>query len=204
MVQGEAHQVFDLGRRLRELREERDISMRALARMSGLSANALSMIERNLTSPSVSTLTKLAHALEVPITALFHTVPIKKRVVYYPIGEQSKIEIKAGMLTMLGGNMYIGKINPFLLHAEKGAHSGQNGLFYNGDQFIICLSGKLEYTVNGIVYTLSAGDVLLFDASLGHHWRNPVDEAATALIVLGNYSEDEGPGEYQRASMENN
>ena len=44
---------------LRELREARGISMRALATKSGLSANALSMIERGKTSPSVSTLYKL-------------------------------------------------------------------------------------------------------------------------------------------------
>ena len=41
----------DVGGRLRELRQERDMSMRALARASGLSANALSMIERGRTSP---------------------------------------------------------------------------------------------------------------------------------------------------------
>ena len=46
----------DVGQRLKALREERGISMRTLARNSGLSANALSMIERGLTSPSISTL----------------------------------------------------------------------------------------------------------------------------------------------------
>ena len=44
----------NVGQRLRNLREERDISMRELARRSSLSANALSMIERGLTSPSVA------------------------------------------------------------------------------------------------------------------------------------------------------
>ena len=43
----------DVGVRLRELRQDRGMSMRALARKSGLSANALSMIERGRTSPSV-------------------------------------------------------------------------------------------------------------------------------------------------------
>lgn len=56
---------------LRELREARGISMRTLATKSGLSANALSMIERGKTSPSVSTLYKLADALGVSITAFF-------------------------------------------------------------------------------------------------------------------------------------
>ena len=57
--------------RLRELREERDLSIRALGRLSGLSANALSVIERGLSSPSVSTLYKIATALDVRIQDLF-------------------------------------------------------------------------------------------------------------------------------------
>ena len=57
-------QTMDVGGRLRELRQERDLSMRSLARLSGLSTNALSMIERGRTSPSVSTLYKLSEALE--------------------------------------------------------------------------------------------------------------------------------------------
>ena len=63
--------TIDVGNRLRQLRLERGKSMRALARTSGLSTNALSMIERSKTSPSVSTLYKIAEALEVPITAFF-------------------------------------------------------------------------------------------------------------------------------------
>jgi transcriptional regulator with XRE-family HTH domain len=62
---------LDVGARLRELRDERNISMRSLATKSGLSANALSMIERGKTSPSVSTLYKLADALGVPVTSFF-------------------------------------------------------------------------------------------------------------------------------------
>lgn len=41
----------DVGLRLNQLRESRRISMRALAQMSGLSANALSMIESGKTLP---------------------------------------------------------------------------------------------------------------------------------------------------------
>src|SRR5512145_1395989 len=79
---GRDAESVDVGQRLRILRDERDISMRALARRSGLSANALSMIERGLTSPSVSTLNKLANALEVPITAFFRQEPLREQIVY--------------------------------------------------------------------------------------------------------------------------
>ena len=43
----------DVGARLKTLRRDRKVSMRTLAKQSSLSANALSMIERGLTSPSV-------------------------------------------------------------------------------------------------------------------------------------------------------
>jgi len=63
----------DVGNKLRQMREARGLSIRALARQSGLSANALSMIERGRSSPSVSTLYKVAAALDVPITDLFRS-----------------------------------------------------------------------------------------------------------------------------------
>jgi len=74
--------VMDVGSRLRVLRQERGKSMRALARRSGLSTNALSMIERGRTSPSVSTLYKLSEALEVPITAFFRIEPPRQSIVF--------------------------------------------------------------------------------------------------------------------------
>ena len=80
LFQHEAVSV-NIGDRLRELREARNISMRALATKSGLSANALSMIERGRASPSVSTLYKLADALGVSITSFFGTDTQRQNVV---------------------------------------------------------------------------------------------------------------------------
>src|SRR5574339_1124703 len=79
----------DVGTRLRELREAHNVSMRGLATASGLSANALSMIERGKTSPSVSTLYKLADALGVPITAFFGVKGEKKQVVFLMADERT-------------------------------------------------------------------------------------------------------------------
>ena len=74
--------------RLRKLREERELSIRALGRLSGLSANALSVIERGLSSPSVSTLYKIATALEIPVTAFFEDTPPKRDVVLIKSSER--------------------------------------------------------------------------------------------------------------------
>src|SRR6266545_2872968 len=87
----------DIGGRLRELREARNISMRTLATKSGLSANALSMIERGKTSPSVSTLYKLADALGVSITAFFGTESEKSQIVFIKADERTRVSFTRGV-----------------------------------------------------------------------------------------------------------
>ena len=89
--------------RLKELRVARNISMRTLATKSGLSANALSMIERGKTSPSVSTLYKLADALGISITAFFGTETDKQQVVFLKSDQRTRISFTRGVFEGLGG-----------------------------------------------------------------------------------------------------
>src|SRR5512143_3738967 len=72
----------NVGQRLRELRNERELSIRALAERSGLNVNTFSLIENGKTSPSVSTLQQIAAALEVPITAFFESAAPKNSVAH--------------------------------------------------------------------------------------------------------------------------
>ena len=46
---------FNVGERVKQLRQEKKMSVRELARRSGVSATQISEIERNLTSPTVPT-----------------------------------------------------------------------------------------------------------------------------------------------------
>jgi len=59
-----------IGRKIRELREAKELSMNQLARKAGLSAAHLSEVERGLTAASLRTLEKLADVLEVPVAVL--------------------------------------------------------------------------------------------------------------------------------------
>src|SRR5512133_2416795 len=105
----------NVGERLRELRESRNISMRALAAQSGLSANALSMIERGRASPSVSTLYKLAEALGISITGLFGSENEKKQIIFLKANERPHVSFTRGVFEGLGGEQFVGRIEPFLL-----------------------------------------------------------------------------------------
>src|SRR5512132_253670 len=103
----------DVGGRLRELRESRGISMRTLATRSGLSANALSMIERGRTSPSVSTLYKLADALGVPVTEFFAPGKEKSNVLLIKADARTRVPFAHGVWEGLGGEKFTGRVEPF-------------------------------------------------------------------------------------------
>lgn len=191
---------IDVGSRLRQLRQERGKSMRALARDSGLSTNALSMIERARTSPSVSTLYKIADALEVPITAFFRTEPPRQEIVYRKSNERNRVAIIKGVWEGLGGESFVGHVEPFILTLEKGASSGPYGMLHTGHEFVMCLTGSIEYMVEEQFFTLEPGDSLIFAAQLRHKWKNPGDTTAKAIIVLAGFEQGERPSEFHLSS----
>ena len=181
----------NIGERLRELREARNISMRALATRSGLSANALSMIERGRASPSVSTLYKLADALGISITSFFGSDMEKKQVVFLKAEERTRVSFTRGIFEALGGEQFAGRVEPFMLTLENNANSGPRTMAHTGHEFVFCLRGQLEYQVERQVYQLAAGDSLLFAAHLKHRWKNAGGNVATALIIISGFEEGE-------------
>ncbi|HBX67840.1 MAG TPA: cupin [Chloroflexi bacterium] len=190
----------DVGLRLRELRQERGMSMRALARESGLSANALSMIERGRTSPSVSTLYKLADAMGVPITAFFRQEPPRQDIVFRKAHERTRVPFMRGVWEGLGGEAFLGRVEPFMLTLESGASSGPFGIVHTGHEFVLCLRGQLEYQVEDQHFVLEAGDSLLFAAQLKHRWRNNGKNVCNAMFVLSSFGQDEHPSEFHISS----
>ncbi|HAX71276.1 MAG TPA: helix-turn-helix domain-containing protein [Anaerolineales bacterium] len=184
--------------RLRELREGRGISMRSLAAKSGLSANALSMIERGKTSPSVSTLYKLADALGVSITTFFELEQEKKQAVFLKHDERSRMPFTRGIFEALGGEQFSGRVEPFMLTLESGASCGPHDVVHTGHEFVYCLRGQLDYFVEKDIYHLEPGDSLLFATKLRHRWRNPGSTVTNALIIISGFSEGEQPNVMHR------
>ncbi len=183
----------NVGIRLKELREGRNISMRTLATKSGLSANALSMIERGKTSPSVSTLYKLADAMGISITAFFGPESDKKQVVFLKSDERTRMAFTRGVFEALGGEQFAGRVEPFMLTMESGATSGPHMITHTGHEFVFCLRGELDYQVEKENFHLSAGDSLLFAAQLKHKWRNAGKAVTNALIIISGFADGEQP-----------
>ncbi|HMB22155.1 MAG TPA: helix-turn-helix domain-containing protein [Anaerolineales bacterium] len=183
----------NVGKRLSELREARNISMRALAARSGLSANALSMIERGKASPSVSTLYKLADALGISITSFFASEMEKKHVVFLKAAQRERVSFMRGAFEGLGGEQFVGRVEPFLLTLQSNASNGARSVAHTGHEFILCLRGKLDFQIERETFHLSAGDSLLFTGQLKHRWKNVGKTAASALVIISSFEEGEKP-----------
>ena len=182
----------NVGERVRELRTARDMTMRVLATKSGLSVHTLSMIELGKVSPSISVLYKLAEVLDVSITMFFSADTEQKQTIFLKSDERTRVSFPRGLIEGLGGEKFLGKVEPFLLTLENSANSGSKVISHTGHEFVFCLRGQLEYQVEHQIYELSPGDSILFAAHLKHRWKNPGKRVTTALVVISCFGETGG------------
>lgn len=178
-----AEHSLDVGRRLTELRAERGLSIRALAELSGLAVNTLSLIENGKSSPSVSTLQQIAGALGISIRAFFET-GARNPVTHIKAGERPRAVFEHGALEDLGAGMTERGVQPFLITLEPNSGSGAQPIVHTGYEFVFCLEGRLTYTVGDKVYLLEPGDSLLFESHLPHQWHNVQAAPSKTLLVL--------------------
>lgn len=160
----------DLGGRVRSLRHQRGLTLKALGRLAGLSHPFLSQVERGLARPSVSSVERIAGALGVPVAQLW-TAPRAESVQLL-----RRADAEPGVRRLLAGT------------AEVQEWSGA-GRFpadadaYPGEVLVYCVRGALEVELRETVHALAEGDVLVFDGSIPHRLRRRGGPSTRALIV---------------------
>jgi transcriptional regulator with XRE-family HTH domain len=180
----------DIGQQVRSLREQRGLSLRALGTRCGLSASAISQIERGRASPSVATLHRLATALDVPMVSFFQEETSPAQVILSCPGDRRHDGQAGVLLECLGSGLRDQNIEPFVVTLQPGAGGGSGAMTHPGHELAYCLQGCVEYDVAGTVYRLEPGYALLFEAGLTHHWHNRGVSPATLLLVFEATGED--------------
>ncbi len=175
---------LDIGSKLKAIRGEKRISLRTLAKLSGLSVNTLSLIERNITSPTVNTLYNISRALGVGMSYFFDEEKTEE-VIFTKKEERSTLETKEKnvRLESLGTGLIQQGLEGFILSAQKGAKSSGRGTTHLGDEMLYCLKGKVQVTLKKDKYVLEEGDSLLFKGSLPYQWENVGKGEAVLLVV---------------------
>jgi transcriptional regulator with XRE-family HTH domain len=178
-----------VGRKLRQLRNQKSLSLRALAERSGLNFNTLSLVENGKSSPSVGTLQQLAVALEVPISTFFESESIRKRVVFTPEAQRPQASFGSMVIQNLGKDLARNVVQPFVVTLNPGTGSSDHDIVHTGHEFVYCLSGSIDYRIEQSNYDLKRGDSLLFESHLPHRWENKGESIAQFLLIL--YPADE-------------
>jgi len=186
---------FDVGRRLREVRMGRGLSIRSLAEQCSLNVNTLSLIENGHTSPSVSTLQVIAQTLQIPISTFFEEDHGNNKVVYQRSGERPHATFTHGTMEDLGAGMTRFGAEPLIITLKPKADSGKTPIVHTGREFVYCLEGRITYHVEDRPYQLEQGDSLMFEAYLPHHWRNDDSSPSRMLLVLCPLDERDQPSE---------
>jgi transcriptional regulator with XRE-family HTH domain len=174
----------DVGARVLELRTQRGLSLRALAELCDLSPNTISLIERGATSPSVSTLQRLASALGVHINSFFTEPSEKAQLILTRADERTRSGSASVMLESLGYGLEGQACDPFVVTLKAGASSGRQLMAHQGSELILILEGRLDIEVAGEGYILDPGDSLLFRGEQLHRWRNPNSQPAVFLMMM--------------------
>lgn len=173
----------NVGLRIRSFRERQRLSLRAVADRCGLSINAISQIERGENSPTVSTLHRLAMALNVSITDFFN-VEAAQTVVFVKRGQGLSANGEKVLMESLGIGLRNQQLEPFRVVIQPESGSRDDCVSHSGEEFIHCMQGEINYTVGDITYHLEPGDSLLFEATQQHAYFNSTGEPATILLIF--------------------
>lgn len=181
MVDQKAESI--VGQQIRKLRMQRGLSLRALAEICGISANAISLIERNENSPTVSSLHQLAIALDVPITDFFYQEE-EPTTLFIKNDQGVRYRNNGVELESLGIGLPNQQLEPFRLTIEPGSGITNEPISHPGHEFVYCLEGELDYRVDEQNYHLDVGDSLLLEASNPHSWHNSSKKPTTILLIF--------------------
>ena len=181
-----------IGAQLLKLRKSRGLTLQDVSAMTGVSASAFSKIERNELSPTISTMQRIAHGLEVELVTLLSS------------GEQGSAVSFAGRRSISragGGSKHAtGTCNNVLLCADlknkratpilttvTARSPDEYAAWAKSDAeiFVMVMEGTL--IVHSRLYEpleLNKGDSVYYDATTEHTWTSKGPTDAVVLWVL--------------------
>ncbi|WP_029009906.1 cupin domain-containing protein [Azospirillum halopraeferens] len=172
---------FDVGARLKQVREKQGLSQRALAQRAGVTNGTISLIEQNRCSPSVSSLRKVLQGIPMSLAEFFAAeLPPADRIVFRPDELVELAEPLAGAAGAISFRQ-VGDLRGHtlqILHERyaPGADTGRTMLRHESEEGGIVLRGRIELTVGDRKEILGPGDAYLFDSRIPHRFRNIGDE----------------------------
>jgi XRE family transcriptional regulator, regulator of sulfur utilization len=174
---------LDLGPRLKQARQRSGLSLRALGERTGFSASFLSQVELGQSSPSLSSLHRIAQALEVPLGSLIAEAPVNGEAIVRRRDQSLKSEWSRATLRSLVPAGVDARMSAILVSLDPGGKSGSSPASAPGQEFAYCLRGTLQVTLDDERHEFGEGDSIVYDTQRRVQWENVGDVLAEVLFV---------------------
>lgn len=201
----------EMGERLREARQGRSLSLRALADRLGVSPSLISQIETGRANPSVSTLYAIASELDVSLDELLFNdrragepvASVASSGASTPAGpagtmtpappvqralDRHGIRLASGVLWERLTTLSEPGVEFLKVTYEPGGASGAPDAYqrHPGHEWGYVLSGRLEVRIGFDEYVLEPGDAISINSTIPHRLATIGDEPVEAIwFVLG-------------------
>ncbi len=170
---------MSVGKRITLSRNEKGLSLQALAETAGCSEEYLQWVEDSQVEPPVALLIRLAKAMKLDPSAFLTPADsgmnrlneAAKRTGAYSYQTLTSSEPDKHLMAFLV------KIPP------KTEHEGV-GYLHEGEEFIFVLSGEVEITVDHEKTVLKERESFRFNSAFNHHLSNPGARETELLITL--------------------
>ena len=176
---------LEIGKKVRNYRTERKMTIRELAQQTGLTASMLSQIERDLVNPSINTMKLIAGVLGVPMFRFFkEDMPVQdvvvRRDMRKTIGRPEHKDVSYDLLTP----DTLGSIEFCLMCIPPDSNSADVSQTHTGEEVAYVDEGDVEVVIAGVPYELHAGDSIRIPQLTEHTWRNKTDQTVKVIFAL--------------------
>ncbi|TQR21217.1 helix-turn-helix domain-containing protein [Psychrobacillus vulpis] len=174
----------EVGKRIRYLRKSQGLTSEELAKLAGISQSMISQIERGQVSPSLETLWKLSHSLQVPVFSFFEME--ESNIVKISRAKETKVvkrvrpNVSYELLSPSSGK----QMSFFKMVVEPGEDLNAPLMYHVGEECGIMLKGSLRIEVEGEIHIINEGDSVYFDSSLPHRFMNLGEENAVSIWAM--------------------
>jgi transcriptional regulator with XRE-family HTH domain len=171
-----------IGERIKALRTERGMTLADLGEKVKLSTSHLSQIERDKTTPSLSTLLDIAKALNVGPRYFFEIEAEAAYILRAGTGQNNHQSADQALQVRLTPDAGNNKLEVYRVQIEPHTSIEQLDPF-SGEVLGFILSGELTIKVGEEKYILASGDSIHYDASQPYDWINADDEPC--IVIWG-------------------
>lgn len=172
-----------IGHKIKRLRQEKNLTQDELASRSELSKGFISQLERDLTSPSLSTLDDILECLGTSLKDFFNDDFQDERVVFTRNDfYETKDEELGFSLEWIVPNAQKNSMEPIMLTLDQGGRYKEETAHF-GEEFGYVLQGTITVHLGNKKYKARKGDTFSFNSNVNHFISNSSKQQAKILWV---------------------